>query len=142
MPLTDLVAADRLEAQRVCDAVCPSQEFGGLAAKGIDTVKLGTLYAVLTGGELDPTFISESLCDGGEDGPWVFEVPPDLVQRLAGLTSQQLADVGAKWAVTEEFSPKYDNWPTEVVQELLVDIAKLCKKAVDEGKTVLMWMCL
>src|SRR3954469_8106971 len=100
--LTDFVVADRGDAQRVCDSSCPSRDFAGLDAKGIDTVKLGTLYAVLTGGKFDPSFVGDSLCSGGEDGPWVFEVPPAPVQRLAALTPRQLTAAGKKWAATEE----------------------------------------
>jgi hypothetical protein len=141
--LTDFVVADRNDAQRVCDSDCPSQEFAGLDAKGIDAVKLGALHAILTGGELDPSFMADgSVCSRGEDGPWVFEVPADLVQRLARLNARQLRAVGAKWAATEEFSPRYENWPAEAVQQVLADLARLCKQAVGEGKAVLMWLCL
>lgn len=140
--LTDFVVADRGDAQRVCDAGCPSRDFDGIDAKGIDAVKLGTLHAIVTGGGYDPSFIGELLCDGGEDGPWVCEVPPDSVRRLAILTPDQLAEAGRKWAATEEFSPKCDNWPPERVQEVLGDLATLYKRAVNEGKPVLMWMSL
>jgi hypothetical protein len=140
--LTDFVVMARTDAQRVCDSHCPSQDFAGLDAKGIDTVKLGTLHAVLIGGEFDPSFMSGSLCSGGEDGPWVFEVPSDLVERLARLNAKELRAVAAKWAATEEFSPKYDNWPVEAVRQVLYEMAALCRRAVSEKKAVLMWMCL
>jgi hypothetical protein len=140
--LTDFVVADRADAQRVCDSDCPSQDFAGLDAKGIDTVKLSTLHAILTGGEFDASFMGDTLCSGGEDGPWVFEVPADLAQRLAKLGARQLRSVGAEWDATEEFSPKYDNWPAEAVQQVLRDLAALRRRAAGEGKAVLMWMCL
>ncbi len=141
--LTDFVVCDGADARRVCDSACPSQEFAGLDAKGIDTVKLGALHAVFTGGECDPSFMAnECLCSGGDDGPWVFQVPPDLVAMLANLTDSQLASVGDKWAASDEFSPRYDNWPEEAVHQMLSDLAGLCKQAVGEGKAVLMWMCL
>ncbi|MCG3181932.1 MAG: hypothetical protein BIFFINMI_04378 [Phycisphaerae bacterium] len=140
--LTDFIVANRAEAQRVFESSCPSTDFAGLDAKGIDTVKLGTLHAILTGTQFDPTFISDTLVDGGEDGPWVFEVPMDLVQRLGKLDAQQLQTVGVKWAATEEFSGKFDNWPSEAVLAVLQEISALCKRAVQEGKALLMWMCL
>src|SRR5262249_61963935 len=102
--LTDFVVAERGDAQRVCDSVCRSRDFSGLDAKGIDTVKLGKLHAILRGGELDSS-IHKSFCDGGEDGPWVFEVPPDLVRRLAEFSPSDLAEASRKWAAIEEFSP-------------------------------------
>ncbi len=107
MPLTDFVIADRRDAQRVCDAACPSEEFNGMDAKGIDPVKLGTLLAKLTNTEYDPSAATGApLCDGGDEGPWVIEVPNDLVQRLAKLDANQIAAAAAKWAKTEEFSPQ------------------------------------
>jgi hypothetical protein len=57
--LTDFVAIDRSEAQRVCDSLCPSQDFAGIDAKGIDPVKLGALYALLTGTAFDPAFMGD-----------------------------------------------------------------------------------
>jgi hypothetical protein len=141
--LTDFVVADREDAQRVCDSDCPSQDFAGLDAKGIDTVKLGTLYAILTGGEFDPSFMDRaSLCSGGEEGPWVFEVPADLVQRLARLNARQLLSVAAQWAATEEFSARFDNWPGDAVRQVLEDLAGLCRRAAEDGKAVQMWMSL
>jgi hypothetical protein len=139
--LTDFVVVDRSDAQRVCESHCPSRDFAGLDAKGIDTVKLGKLHAILRGGELDPS-IHQPVCDGGEDGPWVFEVPSDLLRRLTEFSPSELAEAGRKWAAIEEFSPKYDNWRPAAVQQVLGDIAALCRRAVGEGKAVLMWMSL
>ncbi|MBO0698606.1 MAG: hypothetical protein J2P46_09440 [Zavarzinella sp.] len=140
--LTDFVVVDHKHARRVLKSACPSRDFGGLDAKGIDTVKLGTLHAVLVGGEYDPSFMTDCLHSGGVEGPWVFEVPDDLVQRLAQLSPRQLVAAGKKWAVTEEFSPKFENWPAEAVQQVLGDLADLCRRAAAEGKPVLMWMSL
>jgi len=140
--LTDFVIADRSEAKRVCDSDCPSKDFAGLDAKGIDHVKLGTLHAILAGVEFDPSFGSRMLCSRRADGPWVFEVPPDMVQRLAALTEPQLVSAGQKWAHTEEFSVEYDHWSVGAVQQVLRALAGLCKQACNEGRSVLMWMCL
>ena len=143
MPLTDFVIADRKDAQQVCDAECPNEEFNGMTAKGIDPVKLGTLYAILTDTEYDPNRATcEPLCDGGEEGPWVIGVPNDLVQRLAELDAKQIDNAARKWANTEEFSSKYHNWPSEAVRGVLSDLAKLCAKAAAAKKSVLMWMSL
>jgi len=141
--LTDFVVVDRRDAQRVCDSACPSKDFTGLDAKGIDPVKLATLYAVLTDTEFNPSFISgDPLATGGDEGPWVMEVPPDLVQHLAKLDTNGVAAAAAEWAKTEEFSPKYDNWPAEAVHEVLAELAELCGQAVAAKTSVLMWMSL
>jgi hypothetical protein len=143
MPLTDLVIADCMDARQVCDSACPIEVFNGMDAKGIDPVKLGTLYAVLTNTEYDPSVATgKQLCDGGDEGPWVIEVPNDLVQLLAKLDAKEIVNAAAKWAKTEEFSLKYDNWPPEAVHEVLSDMAKLCARAAAAKKSVLMWMSL
>jgi len=72
----------------------------------------------------------------------VYEVPADMVEQLAALTPRRLAAVGKKWAATEEFAPEFDNWPAEAVQQVLGELAALCKRAVAEGKAVLVWMSL
>lgn len=140
--LTDIVMAGPRDAQRVLDSDNPSREFNGIDAKGIDPVKLGTLYAVLTGTEYDPGFIGEPVAAGGDEGPWVMEVPGDLVKRLAELDKGRLAAVGAEWAKTEEFQPKFDNWTKQEVTDVLVEIARLCADATAAKKCVFMWMCL
>ena len=143
MPLTEFVLADRVDAQRVCDSVSPSDEFKSMDAKGVDPVKLGMLYAILADTEDVPDFVDdEPLCDGGEEGPWVMELPKDLVQRLARLDATQIGAAATKWANTEEFSSEYDDWTPELVHEVLSDLAKLCAQAVGANKSVLMWMSL
>lgn len=143
MGLTDFVVANRADAQLVCDSTCPSEEFLGMDAKGIDTVKLGTLNAILTGTEFDPQFVSrDELATGGEDGPWVFEVPTDFVHRLAVLDAEQLRAAAVQWAKTEEFSSEYCNWSPEEVHQMLQDLTRLSVRAVAERKSVLMWMSL
>jgi len=143
MPLTDFVIADTKDARRVCDSSCPCEEFNGMDAKGIDPVKLGTLHAILTNTVFDPSVTTgKPLCDGGDEGPWVIEVPINLVQRLAELDSKGISAAAAKWAKTEEFSPQYDNWPSEAVHETLLEFAKLCGQATAAKKSVLMWVSL
>jgi hypothetical protein len=143
--LTDFVVASVSDAQRVGESSsCPSRDFDGLDAKGIDTVKLGSLYSVLTGEPTDPGLSGRCtlLFMASDEGPWVMQVPEDLVKLLAELAPKELGSVAAAWAQTEEFSPAYENWPVTLVQEVLEGIAELCRQAVAEGKAVLMWMCL
>lgn len=142
--LTDFVVASPKDAKRVGKSSCPSKDFKGLDAKGIDTVKLGTLYAILIGEQFDPSFMTDDALRfaASEEGPWVFEVPSHFVELLAELKDKELKAAATKWAKTEEFSPKYDNWPAAEVKQMLAKLVALCKQAVSEDKAVLMWMCL
>jgi len=116
--LTDFVAVPRGEAAVVCASLCPSRDFDGMDAKGIDTIKLATLYALLTDGEYDPSFMNDRLCSGGDDGPWVFEVPPTLVDRLAVLRDEQFVSVASRWATTDEL--RLEGWPPDAVRKTWV----------------------
>jgi hypothetical protein len=142
--LTDFVVADPTDAPRVGASHCPSRDFAGVAAKGIDTVKLSKLHSALTCRPFDPTFMGNDALRfaAWEGGPWVFEMPTDLVRWLAQLGPEELPPVAAAWSKIEEFSPRYDNWPAGAVQEVLSEIAALCRKAATENKVVFLWMCL
>ena len=139
--LTDFVVADLSDAKRVCDSPCPSKDFGGVDAKGVNTVMLGKLFAILSKSDFNPSFIGgdELLSEGGDDGPWVFRVPDSLVQQVSVLGEGQRREVATEWSKAEEF---YDNWSAESVFAVLEEFAKLCRQAVTEGKSVMMWLCL
>lgn len=142
--LTDFVVAAPSDAQRVGDSHCPSREFNGIEAKGIDTVKLSTLYAILTETPVDPSFMGgpSLLYSRSDEGPWVLLVPPDLVQRVAKLRAKEVSATASDWSKTEEFSPKYSRWSPEVIEQWLQELARLCRQAVAEEKGLLMWMSL
>ena len=140
--LTDFVAVKRDEAEIVCQSLNPSKDFAGIDAKGIDTVKMGTLYAILMGVKADPAFMSDFVCQASEDGPWVSEVPQDMARKLAELAPTELRSIGARWATTEEFTMEYGGWPPEAVHQVLQNLAMMCTRALSESKVVFMWMCL
>lgn len=143
--LTDFVVASRSDAKKVADCSVPSEELGGIDAKGVDPVQMGTLYAILSESEYDPDFmIAEDsfLHVVSDDGPWVQIVPDDMVKRLAGLTEADIPAVAKRWGETEEFEPQYGEWTPEDMCAFLVEISKLSQRAIAEEKSLLMWTCL
>ncbi len=142
--LTDFVVAAPSDAQRVGDSHCPSREFNGIEAKGIGSVELSTLHAILTRTPVDSGFMGGDclLYSPSDEGPWVLLVPTDLVQRLAELSAHYVVATAEEWAKTEEFSPKYSRWTLDVIKGWLQELARLCRQAVAEKKAVLMWMSL
>jgi hypothetical protein len=143
--LTDFVVAERTEAHLVGQADVPSEAFRGIDAKGIDQVKMATLYAILTGTDYDPDFLAADdsfLYTGSEDGPWVQAIPDDMVRRLAELLPHQLSVIAEHWLASEEFDPRYSNWSPEAVTWFLGEIRDLSRVAISEKKTLFMWTCL
>lgn len=142
--LTDFVVAAPEDARRVGESPCPSREFNGLDAKGIDAVKLGSLYAILLGAPRPRGFMAGRalLFSRSDEGPWVMLVPPDLVRRLAALGAGEIPEVASRWAAAEEFQVKYASWSAAAVTTVLERLTELCRRATTEGRSVLMWMCL
>jgi len=143
--LTDFVVADLNEAQKVGESGAPYKEYNGIDAKGIDQVKMGTLYAILSGTEYDPEFLTSEesfLYTGSEDGPWVQHVPNTLTSLLAKLSADDIPRIAEAWGKTEEFDPSYSGWSLEDINAFLLEISKLALLAIHENKALLMWMCL
>ena len=117
------------------------RQFGGIDIKGIDVVKFATLHALLTGAaaaELLPAY--EPVASGSEDGPWVFQLPAALVQRLAALEEPQLSSVAVAWAATEEFV--LDRWAAQDVRRVLEDISALARGAQAPEQVLFLWMAM
>ena len=73
---------------------------------------------ILVGGGQGPSFMSSSLLSGAGEGPWVFEVPDGLVQRLAQLTTLTLVSAFRALAGKEKRLPSHpagENIPPSAV---------------------------
>src|SRR5687767_7357576 len=109
---TDVVMADRGDAQAVADADSPAAEWPGFTFKGFDNVKLCTLLSLLRVGSPDAEFsryldLIAPASEPAEDGPVVFAVPPAEVTELAAvaaLAEAQFKALAVTWAATEEFA--------------------------------------
>src|SRR4051794_30941380 len=85
-----------------------------LESKGIDTIKLSTLWQILNNQPLDgidagAQFMMDGLLDQRSDeGPWLYLLPDALVAAVAALDEDAEESVSEKWAETEEF--QLDGW--------------------------------
>jgi hypothetical protein len=140
--LTDFVVAEASDAKRLGD---DRESFDGIEAKGMDQVRMGTLYALLTKTEYDPSFLTSDdsfAYTASDDGPWVQPIPADMVNRLARLSSAEMKQAGDAWFQTEGFDPKYSRWSRDDVSWFLSQIQQLAIRATSEGKSLFMWTCL
>lgn len=137
---TEIVIASRQDADRVAASTTPLADFDGFAAMGLDTVKLGTLANLLRG-ESSPDLPPESvpfLAGNLEGGPWVFEVPTHVVQRLAAVNESDERSIGEAWARTDEF----DRVPPADVHALFNQLVQLAKRARSSTFSMLVRMSL
>lgn len=143
MPLSDLIIADRSEAVAINQADGgPLQKWECLESKGIDPVKLGKLWAILSRSEFDPGFMGDDclLHQDSDDGPWLMLVPSQLIAALAALDSERIESVAGEWAKTEEF--QLPGWSEDVVIDYFRDLVVFVQKAQAQGKDLLLWMSL
>lgn len=144
--LSDLVLADRKDAERVGNSINPVAEFGGLEAKGIDGILLGELYCILDGSPRTEDFVVDYMGDvlyqASEHGPWVQEVPQELIEWLALVDDDQLRTVGQKWDECEEMVFNYGPPVPDASLSFLREFAALARQALAESKSILLWTCL
>ena len=140
--LSDLVPAKAKDAVRIAKAANPSEEFGGIDVKGIDTVKLAQLHAIVTKqkykdvlGDYDPLETGTE-----EEGPWVFRLPDELVDALVALDAAGRKRTAKDWAKIEEFDA--DGWSATEVARALDAICDLAKKTRAAKKVLFLWTSL
>jgi hypothetical protein len=140
--LTDLIVADESEADTVARSGGPLQHWPGIDAKGIDHVKLGHLLSIIAGEPYRNSLIGEftQIAEVSNDGPWVFRVPPRLVVSLSQIDDAELGQITEQWWAIEEFARSRYNLAS--VTMVMTSLRDLSKRAVAEGKDLMMWMCL
>ena len=144
--LTDLVVADVAEAQEVLAAPNHEPRWPALDTKGIDYIYLSVLAFILKGQAADADSVVAysqqftELASGGEDGPWVFQLPQDLVSGLTAIQDSALPTIADQWSKSDEMQAAGAN-PSDLI-EALTAMRALASEAVAKGKALLLWMCL
>jgi hypothetical protein len=143
--VTDFVIADVAEANSVLIEPSPTRRWPGVEAKSIDTIKLSTLHAIVTGLPLEVDSIvaySEKftfLVSTNDDERHVVLLPSEFVSALAKVKTERLPSVADAWLSTEEF--QLDGWWTKA--KVLEVVTLLHKLAVDAGRAkkpvLLLW---
>jgi hypothetical protein len=116
-----------------------------LETKGIDPlVQMGTLEALLTGGQYDvivsrPRAGQQVAARHSQEGPWVVTLTDELQAALAVAPRDQIAAVAAPWSETEEFRGQGD---PEILAEFLLELAGLARQASRRGERLYCWICL
>ena len=117
--------------------------------KRLDSVRLGTLEAILTErryDEIDRSTLHRLVRDGGPDGPWIMAVRDELIDELAGLDPDRVGAAAARWADTDEFKMRPSDPPRpEHIDDLagritaMADLARLSRWA---GKPMFLLLSL
>ena len=137
--LTQFIAAEDDEIDAIGESLNPVEEWSGLQMRDVDTAKIATLHALLTGDLFDdavahyePIYVSEA------EGALVLRLADELAERLAALDEGVLDDVAAELAASEEFEDA--GWDGEAITAMLADLADLARLAESQGQALLVWM--
>ena len=147
--LTDIVLAKASEAEAVL-LQYPQPTWPHIDVKGLDTLQLGDLYALLLQDpEMDPLDLAQEFqpmesAEGDlEEGPWVFPWPERFTALLAELPPSRVPEVVAQWLASDE----PPDWPADALQTLLRELPPLAQQAQasqthPEPLQLLLWICL
>ena len=116
--------------------------FDAVDGKGIDPiVMLTTFQSLLTGVPYDelPQADFGDVAVGGDDGPWITELPAQLRDALADSDDGRLRDTAHQWVLTEEFG-----LPTSAddVLPFLGELIALARRARTAEEPLYCWSCL
>jgi hypothetical protein len=140
--LTDIFIAAPSEAEAICIAPNHEQSWARLELKNLDNIKLAALLALLGDDEGAMALEGEALVvfNPDPDGPWVFALPETLKDMLTNVKPPDVASLASRWAMHDEL--KFDRWTSADVEVLLGMLIAFAKRARDEHKSLLLWMCL
>jgi hypothetical protein len=112
-------------------------EWPAVEFKWLETVKLGTLEAILSGhsyGEIDQTKLHNVVRTGGDEGPWIALVRDELVTLLAEMPDARAHSVAALWANTDEFKARATDIPDQRTIEALTDRVGEMSRLARQGR--------
>jgi len=114
----------------------------GIDVKGLDPVSFSILLCILTGREWKVSVVDEFelVNEQSEDGPWTYQVPQQLIDKVVQLESEDLKQVAEAWMVAAELNRS--GWKKSDVDAVLPEIVSLAKRSKAEGKQLYLWTSL
>ena len=136
--VTLVLAAEEGEYPDIGESSGPLEQWSGIEAPGLDTVKIATLHSLMTGDSLqdsldlyEPIYVSES-------DTIVLRIADGFLERLASIEEEGLESVASELVATEEF--EREQWDPEDVLTQLTALAELAQLAESQGQLLFVWM--
>ncbi|CCH30817.1 hypothetical protein ABZ816_00950 [Actinosynnema sp. NPDC047251] len=133
--LTDYFRA--ADAAAVVRALGEHGAFDGVELKGIDPVVcFGQLVALVRGARWDPGTAGSRVvwpADPSTAESWVFELGTAARDALAAVPDEDVPAVSVRWAATDELAG------AEGLEEVVVDLVGLARRARDAGERLYCW---
>ena len=136
--VTRIVAAEEEEYPDIGESANPLEEWSGIDASGLDTVKIATLHSMLTGDLLQDSLDRYEPIYVAESETIVLRMADELLEILATIDEGVLESVAAELAATEEFENEL--WDVESVLAQLQAFVELAQLAESQGQMLFVWM--
>jgi hypothetical protein len=105
----------------------------------MDTLKLSTLWTIVSGSEDDPVELMDRFTDiRSSDEEWTNQIPDELVTLLAGATDLEIRDAAARWIQTDEMMGSN---ASEAI-DLLADVQRVARRAVELRQPLFLYLSL
>lgn len=138
--ITDFVIAEPTQAPDIAAHVRPAQKWESLEGWKVDTVKISSLFSVLSGEAFDGTQVSQItyLAGSKRTGPVVLLIPDRVRDAFAAIDPEESSAIGRRWAQTDEL--KADNWANDDASRFVREIAGLAQRASRQKRSLLLWL--
>lgn len=140
--LTDFVIAKDEDAVAISEATRAADHWPTLESKGVDTIKLSTLYCAATNTEYENAIQASFTMMAGdeEEGPWVFKFPSEILSAIAHIESDSVSSIAKIWAATEEL--QMDGWSEDDAARFITELVAHAKTTRATGASMFLWMSL
>jgi hypothetical protein len=143
--LNHLLIANPSEAGAVAASDEPSQTWDGFFCRGLDRIKLATLWALVETGsphhQLEQRLDQIRTIPHGNRGPWVDVVPMKMLMSLASIAAMEddgQESLALLWGQTDEM----ERWEAAEILDVLRSIGDTAETAQLNKKTLLIWTSL
>jgi hypothetical protein len=138
--VTNVVAAEEDEYSAIGESTLPLDEWSGIDAPGLDTLKVATLHCLLTGDPLQTALDLYEPVYVAQNETVVLRVADELLEKLAVLDEEELENVASELAATEEYED--EDWDVDDVLAQLTELAELAQLAESQGQALFVWIYL
>lgn len=137
--MTNIVAAEEDEYSAVGESSNPLDEWSGIEAPGLDSIKIATLHSLLTSDPLQVALDRYEPVYVAENEIIVLRLADEMLEKLATIDEDALESMAIELAATEEF--ENEHWETEDIVEQLISLVDLAQLAESQGQVLFVWIC-
>ena len=135
----DLILATPAETTAIVASEYPLGTFKGVNVDGLDPLKLAALHKLFVAtpfGDLLRHY--QPVAQATASGPWLVQVPSELIALLGSIAPPDQAGVAARWAATDQVQE--EGWSPTEADQFLARLVPFAQTAAFEGKNLFLWI--